>query len=513
MDKRSVKMSLKGERGSMVVIALFITIILGFLVASLITFQAANYKQNISSTYRTKALFLAEAGIQKALYDLNFVPDLSGMQQLKTNDGTPDGTPDTSVAGIIVPNYYTYTNFTLGNIYVKINCTEILDGNDATGDVDIESTGTVTSVGTRRSYVRKLKVLARASGNPGAMFPAAISTLNNIQLKNGIIVDSFKKDAGGDPEYNTAGDDTSGIKSFANGDIIANGTTQLLNNSIVFGKIMLDTNEFAAGSVVDILQGEVYTYIDADSDNIPDNEQGTDSILINPAGIADHYVVGDTYTPDTQDVQLGAINIPYAVTSLRGATVTDGGETIAGGSSYVMNGPSVDAALTLSGGDYKFDGNLIMKNAKDIEITGDCRIYITGDFTMGNLAHFINTSTDALGQEVTHEVQIFCDGDVTFAHGADANTDGYTDPIKLQIYGTGSSGNINIAQGARWSGVVYAPNYYIGVNQGGDIYGSISGGTVDPKNSFQIHYDETLKELDGEEFESFTIASWSEVAP
>ena len=69
----------KGERGSMIIITVIFAIVLGMLAASIISYQATNFRQNITSNYRVKALFLAEAGVQRALYELNFVPSLANL--------------------------------------------------------------------------------------------------------------------------------------------------------------------------------------------------------------------------------------------------------------------------------------------------------------------------------------------------------------------------------------------------------------------------------------------------
>ncbi len=478
------------SRGSMLIIALVIACILGILAASLIGFQGNHYRQNISTVYRAKALFLAESGIQRALYELNYVSDLSGLVQVLDESDNP------------IVGSYSLTIADIGDIDIMVEASELFDGDYFTNDVVIESTGSIEAVGRGKTYSRKIRVIASKDGNPGILWPGAISSLTTLELKEGVTVDSFKKNADGSAVKDAVSGD---ILAYCNGDVIIKGSTIVKNNTKVYGDIIMDSNEFGAGAVVNIMPGgKVYSYYDGDGDGVITE---VDTTLL-PHVDTNYYDSTIAYPVIFEDVQLGDIRVPHALKIMGGTVATDGG-VLASGTYTVDGNNAFNTAVTLTGGDYKFE-TLTMGNNTPIEITGDTRIYVTGDLTLGNGAEFIITQSVG-GAEVQPKVTIFVDGDAIFRQGVDANADSYTDPAKFRIFGTGETGTINIANGAMWSACIYAPNYNVQINQGGEIYGAISADYAEPKSAFEMHYDETLEDMDGEEFEAFVITTWSEM--
>ena len=108
----------KSERGSLLIVSLVIAIIMGLLTASLMTYQTMSYRQNISSLYMAKAFFMAESGVQRALYELNYVDPPCGDTSIWTEASA-------NVYDLIETNSY-YNG--AGTIAIRVDATDLFDG-------------------------------------------------------------------------------------------------------------------------------------------------------------------------------------------------------------------------------------------------------------------------------------------------------------------------------------------------------------------------------------------------
>ena len=126
--------------------------------------------------------------------------------------------------------------------------------------------------------------------------------------------------------------------------------------------------------------------------------------------------------------------------------------------------------LTLSTGTYYFNNLILDGNAKLI-ITGDVTIYLTGVFTTSS--------------------------------GSKANVDNspqskFNVPSRMVIYSSCTNTTpfcVDVASSSGFSGAMYVPDGSIRINTGGDVYGSLIGGSIDLASGSDFHYDEALANL------------------
>lgn len=92
-------------------------------------------------------------------------------------------------------------------------------------------------------------------------------------------------------------------------------------------------------------------------------------------------------------------------------------------------------------------------------------------------------------------------------------------PENLQIFFP-NTGNISMAGGAEFRGIIYAPQATVSMNGGAAVYGAIIGKSVNFNgggNSGALHYDTALDNLQlfqtqaSTSFQNFTVVSWQEL--
>jgi hypothetical protein len=74
-----------------------------------------------------------------------------------------------------------------------------------------------------------------------------------------------------------------------------------------------------------------------------------------------------------------------------------------------------------------------------------------------------------------------------------------------------SCGKIVLKNSTDFYGVVYAPEADIILDNSADLYGSITGENIDLKNSVDVHYDASLRDLrDGDSLLRYRLSRWQE---
>ena len=146
------------------------------------------------------------------------------------------------------------------------------------------------------------------------------------------------------------------------------------------------------------------------------------------------------------------------------------------------------ASISIDQTSVKLPGNVIVVTPGILEVSGgDVVLYLTGNLLVGESCNF-HVAVDS-------SLTIYTDGDITCRANSDMGYQGQPqEPEHLKIYGTSTaSQDFDIKAKGFWSAAIYAPNADVGLNAGGDLYGSITSNSFDLKSSGNFYYDEALK--------------------
>jgi hypothetical protein len=144
-----------------------------------------------------------------------------------------------------------------------------------------------------------------------------------------------------------------------------------------------------------------------------------------------------------------------------------------------------NAKVQLSGGTYYFR-NLTLDEAAKLVITGDATVYLTGVFTTATASQANVDSSPASKFNLAS---------------------------RLVIYSSCTTGTpycVDVDGGSGFSGAVYAPNGAIRTDHGGNVYGSLIGGSISNDSGTNFHYDEALGNL-ASPFGDIKIVSWRQL--
>ena len=132
------------------------------------------------------------------------------------------------------------------------------------------------------------------------------------------------------------------------------------------------------------------------------------------------------------------------------------------------------------------------------EITGDVIFYVQGDISLSAHAQLVIAAGASL--------KIYASGNIYLAGQCELNTAGY--PESLQIYGTSTCTDINLAGQEAFYGAIYAPEADIKLSGQGDVFGAICGNTIDLSGQGSVHYDEALNDIEGDHITDMETVSW-----
>ncbi|MBW8040107.1 MAG: hypothetical protein FVQ85_08925 [Planctomycetes bacterium] len=133
---------------------------------------------------------------------------------------------------------------------------------------------------------------------------------------------------------------------------------------------------------------------------------------------------------------------------------------------------------------------------------GDVVLYITGDISLGQSCEIVIRDGSTLA--------LYLDGDMSASNNAGINNQSV--PTSFTLYGTSTGEQSLILKAKSESfGAIYAPNADIIVMASGDIYGAITGKSVELKSGGNFYYDEALREVStDDQGVHFVITGWSE---
>ena len=175
---------------------------------------------------------------------------------------------------------------------------------------------------------------------------------------------------------------------------------------------------------------------------------------------------------------------------------------------------NITTSTTLSAGTYEVNGISLSGNGKNLSISGDVTLIVTGDVSFTGKSYLDVPSGSTL--------TMYVDGDASIAGNGIINGSGV--PSDVFIYGTqdvvdDGSGSytpdraIKIAGNGVLAAAVYAPGAALELNGGGssgDVFGSAVGFTAKVTGGSSFHFDEALRDI-VEGGGSFTIESWLEM--
>ena len=160
-----------------------------------------------------------------------------------------------------------------------------------------------------------------------------------------------------------------------------------------------------------------------------------------------------------------------------------------------------NATITTSGRYDKID----LGNSEELKIEGDVKIYVSGDIILGNDSAIEISNTGGNSSLV-----IYLGGDLECKYGSNINN--LTEvPKNFRLLALDSCGKIVLKNSTDFYGVVYAPEADIILDNSADLYGSITGENIDLKNSVDVHYDASLRDLrDGDSLLRYRLSRWQE---
>jgi len=195
------------ERGSVLAISLLVSVFMAILAIPFVTKYASRFRLTGKSFGSLAALNLAEAGLERAIWELNFgnISSWSGTSAQRT---------------LNISNFTASSGTVIGNISITVN--------DPAGMAPvIESTGTVVFSGSQN--ISKTILVVLAGGAPPPLFNFMLFGANGVNVGGGAIVDSYDSRLGAYGGTNIGNNGNIGTNS------IYYGSLNLGNGSIVHG--------------------------------------------------------------------------------------------------------------------------------------------------------------------------------------------------------------------------------------------------------------------------------------
>jgi hypothetical protein len=372
------------------------------------------------------ALNLAEAGLERAIWELNSGDILSWSKPF----------PTSTERTLNISNFTAANGAVIGNI-----STTVYDPQGLTPV--IESTGTVVHIGSP-SISKTLRVVLEG-GAPAPLFNFGLfGGVGGVNIGSGAVIDSYDSRLGA----------YGGTNVHDGGNI---GT-----NSDIYGAINVGNNS--------VINGDAMTGTGSDPNEVIIQGMGSD-------------ITGETMPLDDAKV-LPSVPVPTGLVN-RGSLSAKGTST------------------TISqSGQYS---NFALANSARVTITANVTLYITGAFTLNNLAEFrINPGCS---------VTLYFGGNWSLNSNSMINNMSQ-DPTKLVMLGTDTfSGSKTFCNTFVTYAAMYFPNANINFANTAAIYGSIIANQFMIGNNMQVHYDEALASLQiglSSGTSAFEMRSWQE---
>ena len=419
-------------------------LVVAMVVTLLVGFAMASYLSLVQSQH----LSVARSQAWNAALALAESGIEDGLAQVNVNFGT---------------NYFSSAQTNWGGTDGVYGPKTVAIGGDSYSTIIISATPGPTIVATGYTTIplssKTIKRTVQAATTPAFAFGGAIAALQNVTMNgNNIMVDSYDS---ADPLHSTNGLYNAATRK-AGGDISSVGGLLNVGNADIFGHVRTSP----LGNATTGPQGQV------------------GDLSWSGPGIQPGWYIND-YNADFPDV-----TAPFT-----------------SGSSVVPNGTGTNT-YELATGDYFVNGSFTVANNETMLITGNVKLYVTGNFTMqGQNGSYISIAPGAtlklyVGTQSGPAVS------TTFM-----NVNNAGNAATFQFYGLPSNTSASWSGNAEYIGTVYAPEAQFTLGGGGnnnrDYQGSCVVKSVIMNGHFNFHYDENLKKIGP--VSGFTIASWREL--
>ncbi len=423
-----MKKIFQNDEGMVLVTALMFMAILFLLGATGYLITSADLQTSGNLRAEKHAFYDAEAGVQYAIARMEAGLE-AGTFSMPSSVG---GTVDLPISA--TPSGYNFT----------------YEGDEVTMSAVNTYQMTVYGGGARNSASKLDVKFKRASAIEFAAFGDV-----EFDGANSSCVYSYDSE---DPD-NQPGDSDFESTGFA--DIGSNGEIILRNNMVVDGDVALGADEADANAVA----------------TVDDKGATVSGTLGDPIGWVD---------PDPLDVLESGYDdlfVAAAATNDNGALPT----------SLVMEG----AAVTLTAGTYYFDkielkANAGMNSTLTIDASGGpVNIYVQGPVTLGNAQTMdIQNANYEVNIRLSEPSGGLAGPDIFIAdNGSIINMSG--NPTDFTLYSDSAAG-VRFHNSSSLSGVVYAPDGQIEMDNSSDVYGSIWGNEIFIHNSGDLFFDTQL---------------------
>ena len=448
------------QRGSVVLVALCLTIVLGVIVVGYVAVCARTMELSNRSFCTISSVQLAEAGMDEALWSLNQALtnpayNWSGWDAPTTNSGVSSITK--TLTGFLT------NNGIQGRVNIRIDNYNIDQGTNPPQSYTLPLTITVDGISLMPDGITIDKQLV-TTVKPAALFSNAVGavdlTLNpSVSFANasGGIVDSYNSTPTA-PNNGIYTPDPSIVNR--SDSAIISGAHLTIKNAVILG-YATTANSSNDTPFIDI-NGSV-TSIDTTTGH-PSSVRIDNNRISNNA----NQYVFDIVAPT------GA-----------GTTVT-GGNTIVTLSPLGFSGASAPSI-------YYVTGDLTLSGSDILTINGPVIIGVSGNLTIQDNAQIVvtyNANPDLAGS-----AQIYVAGQ-TISIGGQGIDNQTQRPRKLTIFHDrtpSTSGQMTIDSVHDFYGAIYAPNSPLVVNSDLTVYGALVGQSVTFNGTPTIHYDLDLR--------------------
>lgn len=453
---RSGRRPTGAERGSLLIVAMMLTAIIGISLASYLRLSRTSFTISNRALYSNAAMNLAENGLEEAMYSINRMVE----------DPT-----------------YSWDGWTVAGANAKRKWTGTTFDQNATAEVRV-FVYDYAGVAGPRILARSLVTLG---GGAGAGAP--LEKWIEVQLKkaskfaNGLVAKDSIRFSGNNASVDSWNSDPDNLPGTAAipysvgvrndsgsiGSISVSVDAVLVNNADIWGYAATGGAPPAVGA-----QGLIGPF-------------GTTAGTVNPSHVSTDFSAGfESVAQPTGGTVIVAIGGATTLPAVAGTAAT-----------YSL--PSI----SLSGG----PGNTLV-------IQGDVTLYVTNVAGTSAISVSGNGGIDILPGA---SLKIYTAGNV--AIGGNGVMNGTTSaatanqPINFQIWGTStdtvSDQSIAIAGNGVLSGIIYAPNGDVRINGSGDVLGSVVAEDITLVGNATFHYDESLANFGGGN--PFRVSRWNEL--
>lgn len=446
---RSGRRPTGGERGSLLIVAMMLTAIIGISLASYLRLSRTSLTISNRALYSNAAMNLAENGLEEAMYSIN------RMVEDPTYSWTTDGWTD---LGVNARRKWTGTTF----------------DQNVTGEVRVFVYDYAGVAGPR--------ILARSLVTLGGGAGAPLEKWIEVQLKK--------------------------ASKFANGlvakdSILFNGNGASVDSWS--SRPVPDINPAAPAIPYS-------TLVKNDSGSIGSISVSVDAVLVNNADIWGYAATGGAQPavgPNGIIGPFGATTTDPSHISTDFSASFDPVTQPTGGTLHLpITGPeTLTGPATYSLASIMLEGN----SSNKLVIQGDVTLYLTEGagfqaIEIKGQASIEIQSGASLKIYTAGNVAI---GGGGMVNGSTTTNQ----PINFQLWGTStdtvSDQNIAIAGNGVLSGIIYAPNGNVTINGNGDVMGSVVAESITVVGNAKFHYDESLANFGSGN--PFRVSRWNEL--